>query len=224
MAADGLWVRVFDYFTNSKKSVSKRLGNFLFACLMLLVLDLFFNISHGFHQGRILDKLEQLSDLKKTYSKESDMLLYLNSLEDDIIKKKHPYDLFEESWSSLSFSTNNENTNTTTQNITHTNKLSIVFIALSSSTLLIFLIIASITAPIWSANYSFKNIRESISVAVVLSVSVVLLTYLCSLIPVLYNPYPWINFIIYFAIQLFLIVVGFKISDKISDRESKTFS
>ena len=132
--------------------------------------------------------------------------------------------MFEESWSSLSFSTNNENTNTTTQNITHTNKLSIVFIALSSSTLLIFLIIASITAPIWSANYSFKNIRESISVAVVLSVSVVLLTYLCSLIPVLYNPYPWINFIIYFAIQLFLIVVGFKISDKISDRESKTFS
>ena len=117
MSFDTFLVKVFDYFTNSKKSIGKRLGNFIIFFLILIIVDLSFNISYGIHQNSVLDKLEQISEVKETYKKDKKMTIYLDKLEYDIINRKHPYDLFDLLLSSLSFSTNNENDNTITQNI-----------------------------------------------------------------------------------------------------------
>lgn len=139
----------------------------MFALIILLFVDLSFNVSYGVHQNNQLDRLKKVSELKEIYSNNKNVIYYLNKTEKEILNKKHPYELFQSFWSSLSFSMNTEKINTTTQNTPH-NKLSIVSIALSSCTVLIFLLFASITFPIWSRDYSFKRIREAIAVTVVL--------------------------------------------------------
>ncbi len=58
MNFDTFSVKVFDYFTSSKKSIGKRLGNFIIFFLLLIIIDLSFNISYGIHQTSVLNKLE----------------------------------------------------------------------------------------------------------------------------------------------------------------------
>lgn len=201
--------RIFDYFTSSKESVGKKLGNFLLAIFIIFLFDTMFNISNGLHQSSVLSKLKGIKELKTQYVNNQIVIDYLDDLESSVIEKQHPYDYFLSLTSSFPSLLNNTQSSAEIQKIPHT---SIIFTALSSSTLFILFALGAITSPFWSGNYSLKNIRESISIAMVLSALVTILTFILNLIPVIIHPL--LNYILYLIFQVIIIYMFVKIFNK----------
>lgn len=207
-----IFSKLHDFFTDNKRSIGSKFSYAVLIIFLLLSADLIFKPSYSLFQSNKLAKLEKIGVLKSEFANEPKTIAYLNEMQENVIKSKHYTQHIQSLWSSLLEGINGSNTHTTT-NIDHNNKpkLSIIYTALSSSLFFIILILFMLLNPIMNKDYSIKNLGASITAALIGFIITLIITSVLMFIPVL--GYTFVNYIIYFAFQVFIIYLLTKISN-----------
>ncbi|WP_339626773.1 hypothetical protein [uncultured Maribacter sp.] len=195
-------------FFDAKKSIGVRVGNFVMVILFALFLDFCFQFTYRSFETSKLENLERIANLKNSYKNDDDVYKMLLDKEKEILEGEHYYHFFLSSWSSLlELSKAQQPPKKTAEIQIDSPKSSITLYFLSSSIIFALVSLLCFSAPVWSNNYDYSNIRDSFTLGFVFSVICLFLTLVTSSIPIIFDNNIWVNYILSFAIQILFILI-----------------